>query len=95
MLVDFVSGMIKQSRGQFFTVEYQKLDGTVRKMNGRIGVTKYLKHMSDEEKVENSFAPWSNRITMYDVKQKGYRTFYCDRVLGLNIRHFRLTEDRI
>ena len=60
---------IKKTNGKFFTAEFHKKDGTVRKMNARLGVKKYLK--GGENKVEGIDRPY---ITVYDVKAKGYRT---------------------
>ena len=34
--------MIEESNGKFVTVEFYKKDGTLRKLNGRMGVTKGL-----------------------------------------------------
>jgi hypothetical protein len=39
-----ISDFIAESKGKFITINFIKKDGTPRKLNGRIGVTKYLKN---------------------------------------------------
>jgi len=61
--------VLKKTGGHFFTVEFYKKDGTLRKMNARLGVKRYLK--GGENKVEAPDRPY---MTVYDVQNKGYRT---------------------
>jgi hypothetical protein len=60
---------IKNTDGKFFTAVFKKKDGSKRVMNGRIGVTRYLK--GGENKVVR---PDNSYITMFDVHAQGYRT---------------------
>lgn len=44
------------STGQFCTVEFIKADGTIRKINGRVDVKKYLKGTGERsEKTKNQY----------------------------------------
>jgi len=54
---------------KFFTISFVKKDGTLRKMNARLGVTKHLKGG------KKSYNPDDfNYLTVYDLQKKGYRT---------------------
>lgn len=57
---------ILNSNGKFLTVEFIKKDGSLRKMNCRLGVTKYLKG-GKSTLDPNKF------ITVFDVQSQGYR----------------------
>lgn len=62
-----LASMIDNSAGKMLTVTFVKQDGTERVLNGRIGVTKYIKGSSLNKNP-------TEYITMYDVKNKGYRS---------------------
>ena len=59
--------VIRASNGQFFTVVFTKKDGTVRTLNGRIGVRKNLKNTGTVRASDDY-------ITVYDVHAGGYRS---------------------
>ena len=67
---------ILNSNGKIFTVEFTKKDGTIRIMNCRLGVTKYLKGGSSTLD-PNKF------ITVYDMQSKGYRAINKDAILAV------------
>ena len=60
---------INGTDGRFFTATFRKRDGSRRVMNGRIGVTKYLKGGRN-----NVVKPDNSYLTMFDVHAKGYRS---------------------
>jgi len=60
---------LKNTNGRFFTAVFIKKDGSVRKMNARIGVKRHLK--GGENTVEAADRPY---LTVYDVQNGGYRT---------------------
>ena len=65
---------------RFFSVEFVKLDGSVRKMTCKKGVTKHLKGTGKQNKTEGL-------ETVYEVNKgpkNGYRSFYLDKVLKIN-----------
>ena len=54
---------------KFFTISFIKKDGTLRKMNARLGVTKHLKGG------KKSYNPDDfNYLTVFDLGKKQYRT---------------------
>ena len=58
--------LMEQTKGRFFTVKFIKKDATVRIMNCRLGVKKYL-HGGKSLVDQNDF------IIVYDMNAKGYR----------------------
>lgn len=62
--------------GKFFTVDFFKKDGSLRTMNCRLGVQKYLKGgvktLTD------------NYICVYDIKSEGYRAINPETVQSVN-----------
>ena len=68
----------KELKGKFFTVEFTKKDGTLRKMTARLGVKKHLKGGS------KSFNDADfNYLTVFDLVKKGYRTVNLNTVTSL------------
>lgn len=55
--------------GQFFTVWFKKADGSLRKMNCRTGVKRYLKGGI------STVSGKANILPVYDVQNAGYRCF--------------------
>jgi len=72
--------MLKNSNGKFFSVAFRKKDDSIRLMNCRTGVKKYLK--GGENKVE---APGRPYVTVFDVQAKGYRTVNVDTIQSVKI----------
>jgi hypothetical protein len=68
-------------KGKFFTIEFIKNDGTIRKMNARLGVNKYVngkgKKFNDDD---------YNLMTVYDVKKKEYRSFKLDKLKSIKFK---------
>lgn len=58
--------MLRASNGKFVTVTFVKKDGTVRTLNGRLGVVKHLKGGV------SNLDPHQYTV-VYDVVNKGYR----------------------
>jgi len=71
-IVDFIA----QSKGKFITVNFIKKDGTVRKLNGRIGVTKYLKNGTTTVDLDKY-------IIVYDTLNTGYRCVNKDTIVSV------------
>lgn len=61
-----ISTFIASSAGKFVTVTFTKKDGTERKLNGRIGVTKYIKGGT-------STINHDKYLVVYDNVARGYR----------------------
>lgn len=67
---------IYDSKGRFLTVEFMKKDGSLRKINGRLGVKKYLAG-------GNSTLDNNKFIIIYDLKSKGYRAINKNSILSV------------
>lgn len=65
---------------KIFTAQFVKKDGTIRRINCRLGVKKHLKGG------EIAYNP-SERgyLTVYDVQNKGYRMLNLNTLLSLTI----------
>ena len=72
--------LILQSAGRFVTVVFEKKDGTIRTLTGRMGVTKWLKG-------GQSTLDKDQFITIYDVVNKGYRAINRDSIMSVTINH--------
>ena len=67
------------SNGGFFTVKFTKKDGSLRTLNGRLNVKKYLKGGT------LNYDPKAfNYIIVYDVVSKDYRTVNVETVTELS-----------
>ena len=73
---DFLADNILNSKGKFFTVEFIKKDGSVRVINGRLGVKKYLK--GGESKLDAN-----KYITIFDMALKQYRAINRATILSV------------
>lgn len=71
-----LASLIDQSNGKMLTVSFIKKDGSTRVLNGRLGVTKYIKG-SNLKKNSNDY------ITVYDVQNKGYRSVSRDTIVAV------------
>lgn len=69
--------------GRFFTVDYIKKDGTIRTINGRTGVIKYLKGgVCGNQNIEC--------LITYSIKDKGYRTINVDTITGIRANNMNI-----
>lgn len=79
--------LIDLHKGQFFTVEFIKKDGTLRRMNCRTGVTKYL--VKNGRKIKTVPAIENGILKVYDVKN-GYRSINIDTIKTISIGGIKL-----
>jgi hypothetical protein len=71
--------------GKFVTVTFVKNDGSIQRINGRTGVTKYLKG----GKISGLESPGKVKyITIWDLRAKGYRNIRRDSILRINAEGF-------
>ena len=75
------------SDGRMVTVTFVKKDGTLRTLNGRLGVKKHLKGGS------STLDP-AKYITIYDVKAAGYRAVNRDTIKGLRVGGLIVTNSK-
>jgi len=66
---DQIDEIIAKAGNQFASVEFVKKDGSLRKMNFRRGVTKYLRGG------KSTLDGKDHLVIVYDLKAKGYRVF--------------------
>jgi predicted RNA methylase len=72
--------IILQSAGRFVTVVFEKKNGELRTLTGRLGVTKHLKGGT------STLNP-DAYITIYDVVNKGYRAVNRETIRSVTINH--------
>ena len=68
--------LIYNLRGRMFGATFIKKDGSIRNMNCRTGVAKYIK--SGHKRYN-----YGNLICVFDLKKKGYRTINIDTLQSL------------
>ena len=73
--MNILQQLIAQSKGRFFTVTFQKKDGTIRVMNGKTG---------KNYKIRGQAQP------MWDRKSQDIRSFRFDSVLSISINGFQI-----
>lgn len=71
-----LASKLLNTNGKIVTVTFTKKDGSIRVMNCRLGVTKYLKGG------QSTLDP-SKFITVYDLQAKGYRAIAKEAILAI------------
>ena len=74
----YISALVQD---KFFTVTFYKADGKLRTLNGRLGVTKHIKHF--KERVTNKHP--SKYLVVYDLHAKGYRNVDVTNITSIKI----------
>jgi hypothetical protein len=77
--------MVKQV-GKFVGLDFTKIDGSDRSLNGRLGVRKHLK--GGVNNVAGDDRPY---LVVYDMKAKGYRAVNLATVTMVRAQHTRYT----
>jgi hypothetical protein len=80
--------IVDESNGKILSVTFIKKDGTLRVMNGRLGVTKHLRGGT-------STLDASKYITLYDLQSEGYRAVNRKTIVSVTIGgivHFQNQE---
>ena len=73
-----LSGFLERLKGRFVGVDFVKQDGSVRALNGRLGV--HSRCNGGENKVVKDSRPY---LTIFDAKADGYRTLNLSTVSAL------------
>ena len=68
--------MIYNLQGKVFGATFVKKDGSIRNINCRTGVAKYLK--GGEKRYD-----YDNLLCVYDMQSRGYRTINIDTLMQL------------
>ena len=83
-----MSKFIAKSNGKFITVTFVKKNGAVRKLNGRIGVTKHLK--GGVSTVNPDLY-----MVVYDTVAKGYRSINKDTIMSVTCEGLTVTNNAL
>lgn len=75
-----------ENSNKFVTITFVKLDGTLRRINGRFGVKKYLK--GGKATIDRT-----RFMIIYSVKDRGYRAIDRERIVQI-IANKQLTNYR-
>lgn len=62
------------SNGRWITVKFKKLDGSIRVLNGRLGV---VKHLRGGQRTSNP----DEYLILWDAEAKGYRHIHKARLI--------------
>ena len=76
--------LILKSAGRFVTVVFEKKNGELRTLTGRLGVTKHLKGGVITLNPDAY-------ITLYDVVNKGYRAVNRETIRSVTLNHVTAT----
>lgn len=73
-----IAKMLEGTNGRFFTVTFEKKNGELRTLNGRIGVAKALKG-------GKSTVDTSKYLIVYENSTDGYRCVNRDRIIEASV----------
>jgi hypothetical protein len=74
-----IKNLLIANEGKFFSVTFKKKDGTIRKLNGRLGV-----HFGKQLQ-QSTVKSIPKYLTVYDVKGNGYRNVNTNTVIELSM----------
>lgn len=74
------NAILSLTGGRFFTVVFRKKDGTIRRMNCRTGVKRYVK---GADVPDGHVSKRDDMLVVYDVKANGYRCLSRDSVIAI------------
>lgn len=83
-----ISDFIAQSKGKFITVNFIKKDGTVRNLNGRIGVTKHLKGGVSTVNTDKY-------LVLFDMHTAGYRCVNKDTIVSVTCEGLTINNNAL
>jgi len=69
--------------GKFFSAEFTKKDGTIRTINGRCGVKKYISQNPDKKK-QTANVRELGYMPVYDLQKKEYRLVNLQTITKIN-----------
>jgi hypothetical protein len=73
-----IQNLKRELKGRIFSATFIKKDGTIRKINCRLGVVKALRGGALKYNAEAA-----NNLVVYDLQAKDYRTIPLDKLLTL------------
>ena len=75
--MDQIRKVIELQNGKIFTIKFKKIDGSIRTMNCRAGVKKYLRGGC---RTNNN----ADHKVVYDLKKQGYRTINLKEIISVH-----------
>jgi hypothetical protein len=83
---NIITYMLHVNKGKIFTITFKKKDGTLRKLNGRLGVH-FGKKLS-KPTTSNHY----KYIVVYDMQKQAYRNVNMDTIQSLTMlsKHFEV-----
>jgi hypothetical protein len=78
---NIITYLILGNQGKIFTVTYKKKDGTIRKLNGRLGV--HFGKKLAKPTTSNHY----QYIVVYDMQKKAYRNVNVTTVQSVKMLH--------
>ena len=78
--INTVRSIIESNGGKFVSISFVKKDGTYRLINGRLGVTKYLKGGVNKNPRLNN-----DQLVLWECKTKSYRTVNLNAVRDVSV----------
>ena len=83
---NIITYMILGNKGRIFTVTFRKKDGTLRKLNGRLGV--HFGKQLQKPTTSNHY----QYIVVYDMQKQGYRNINVDTLQSVSMlgKHFEV-----
>jgi len=81
-----IKNLLIANEGKFFSVTFKKKDGTIRKLNGRLGV--HFQKKLQKPTTSNHY----KYIVVYDMQKQAYRNVNMDTVQSLTMlgKHFEV-----
>lgn len=67
-----LEAFLRKQQGRVVGLDFIKLDGSFRPLNGRLGVRKHLRTTSSEP--SNVSGPETPYLVIYDLQKRGYRS---------------------
>jgi len=71
-----LSERVLASKGRWITVTFKKVDGSIRVLNGRLGV---VKHLKGGQRTSNP----DDYIILWDSQANGYRNVHKSRIISV------------
>jgi hypothetical protein len=83
-----IADFIAESKGKFITVNFIKKDGTARTLNGRTGVTKYLKGGVSTVNTDKY-------LVLFDMHTAGYRCVNKDTIVSVTCEGLTINNNAL
>jgi hypothetical protein len=90
MQKDIVKAAIVASGGRFMTVTFRKMDGSIRKVNGKFNA---LSHTVGGEGVNlNEAMKLANPLIPFWTPKEGWKSFRVDSIVAIHTAHTKIVS---